>query len=325
MKQKLRKIRTSVIALMVSVLTMTSLFTIPVYAQLVAGNSAYDTLVLTVQSGTYDCITTGKQYDFQSNRYKLEDGGYVLYVELMNNVVNNANAAIGTQAGSNSQDIFLPKFEELKQSSKKKFLSDVFTLVNAVIYDGEHGNLGTIANELQPTSDTGIDFMNTVAQQTGMASTMLSTILQNTTPDYLTANRIYAPFSGVIGTILGLLSVLIMAFLGVTMGLDIAYITIPAVQMAFGGDENGGGGQDGKGGFKAGGLISAEAKAAVKAADGGGGQGGSGEYKAAVGIYFKYRWKGLVLLAVCLLYLVQGEIYSLIGWFLDLFGGFLGQ
>lgn len=297
-------------------LMLTICMCVPAFASFQEGSSPYDTLVLSIQDGTYTCVTNNTIYDFQTNRYKCEDGGYAYFYELIN------TNAVGTGVTGQDSDIFNPKFGDLKQSAKKKFMSDVFTLVNAVLYDADHGNLGS-SYDHTPTSDTGIEFMNTVAQQTGMASTMLSTILSETTPDYLTANRIYAPFSGVIGTILGLLSVLIMAFLGVTMGLDIAYITIPAVQMAFGGDDNAG--QDGKGGFKGSKLISAEAHAAVKAADGGGGQGGSGEYKAAVGIYFKYRWKGLVLLAICLLYLVQGEIYSLIGWFLDLFGGFLGQ
>lgn len=90
--------------------------------------------------------------------------------------------------------------------------------------------------------------------------------------------------------------------------------------MALGGEDEGG---NKKGGLS--GVISKEAKAACKAADGGaGGQGGDGSYKAAVGIYFKYRWKGLVLLGICLLYLVQGQIYSFVGWIIDLFSGFLG-
>lgn len=309
-----KKVITLFMAMLLTICTC-----IPVFAD--AMTNPYDELVYNVvRTGKYTCVTTNTEYDFSAKRYKLEGGGYALYMDLINNpILDSAGQSLQT---GHEDDIFSPKFDELKASAKKKLMSDVFTLVNGAIYDTEHGYYPNI--EVAPTSDTGIEFMNTVSQQTGMASTMLSTILSETTPDYLTANRIYAPFSGVIGTILGLLAVLIMAFLGVTMGLDIAYITIPAVQMAFGGAENGGG-QDGKGGFKASGLISAEAKAAVKAADGGGGQGGSGEYKAAVGIYFKYRWKGLVLLAICLLYLVQGEIYSLIGWFLDLFGGFLGQ
>lgn len=164
--------------------------------------------------------------------------------------------------------------------------------------------------------------MNIISQQSGMGSSMLATLMQQTKPDYVSANRLYEPFSGVVGTILGILAIVIMAALGVTMALDLAYITIPAFQMAMGGSDEQGNGTKGKG---IGGIISQEAKSAVKAADGGqGGQSGDGSYKAAVGIYFKYRWKGLVLLGICLLYLVQGQIYSFVAWFIDLFSGFLG-
>ena len=157
----------------------------------------------------------------------------------------------------------------------------------------------------------------------GMGSQLLATLMSETKPDYASANAIYAPFSGVVGTIIALIAILVMALLGVTMALDIAYIVIPPVQMALGGDEGGQGGKDGKKGLS--GLVSKEARSAVKAAEGGGGAGGqSGEYKAAIGIYFKYRWKGLVILGICLLYLVQGEIYNFVAWFIDLFSGFLG-
>ena len=163
---------------------------------------------------------------------------------------------------------------------------------------------------------------NVMQQQTGMGASLLASLLQNTKPDYTTANRIYEPFSGVVGTILGIIAILIMSALGITMALDLAYITIPAFQMAMGCSDESGNGTKGKG---IGGIISQEAKSAVKAADGGqGGQSGDGSYKAAVGIYFKYRWKGLVLLGICLLYLVQGQIYSFVAWFIDLFSGFLG-
>ena len=44
----------------------------------------------------------------------------------------------------------------------------------------------------------------------------------------------------------------------------------------------------------------------------------------ALGVYFKYRWLELVVLGICLLYLVSGNIYSFVAWVLDLVSGFLG-
>lgn len=263
-------------------------------------------------------------YDFKANRYKLSDGGYVLYGEVWTD-----SALGGTYA---SGDLFKSNYiDNMTQKAKQDFASDVFTIANAVIDDGENGeldaNAATYGKSAIPTSETGTSMMEVMSQQGGMATTMLAAVMQNTKPDYVTANRLYAPFSGVVGTILGLAAILIIALLGVSMALDLAYINIPAFQMALGGEGGGQGGQGGGNDKGWGRIISMEAHKAVQAADGGAGgsgQGGAGDYKAATGTYFKYRWKGLIFLGICLLYLVQGQIYGFVGWFIDLFSGFLG-
>ena len=156
-----------------------------------------------------------------------------------------------------------------------------------------------------------------------MGSQLLASLLSETKPDYAKANQIYKPFSGPIRVILGVISILIMALLGVTMALDLAYIVIPAFQLMMSGEGGDGNGQGAQGISK---IISVEARNAVQAAEGGGGAGGqngSGN-KMAVGLYFKARWKGLLVLGICLLYLVQGQIYSLVAMIIDLVSGFLG-
>lgn len=305
-----RTIKSRIVALLaMALITVTTFFgSLSVNAVYTTGADALGTLKATVGSGVYTYSAGNKVYDYAANRYKVSGGGYYLYNELIDT----------TSLANSSADFFHnTKFEELTSSAKQDFLKDVFTIANAVAADTDKGyHTGSVA----PTDETVSDLMQIIAQQSGMGASMLAMLMQNTKPDYVTANRLYEPFSGVVGTILGIVSILIMALLGVTMALDLAYITIPAFQMALGGEDEGG---NKKGGIS--GIISKEAKAACKAADGGsGGQGGDGSYKAAVGIYFKYRWKGLVLLGICLLYLVQGQIYSLVGWVIDLFSGFLG-
>lgn len=276
-----------------------------------AASDAYTNLITVCMSGniTYTKGTKNKIINVASNRYKMSSGGTILYVSLWNTGA----------AADQSADLFTSDFDGLTAGAKQDFLKDVFTVANAKVdSDDINGIVGVSA----VTSETVTDMTNVMQQQTGMGASLLASLLQNTKPDYTTANRIYEPFSGVVGTILGIIAIVIMAALGITMALDLAYITIPAFQMAMGGSDEQGNGAKGKG---IGGFISQEAKSAVKAADGGqGGQSGDGSYKAAVGIYFKYRWKGLVLLGVCLLYLVQGQIYSFVAWFIDLFSGLLG-
>ena len=103
------------------------------------------------------------------------------------------------------------------------------------------------------------------------------------------------------------------------MVLDIAYIAIPVFQLFVNGDGGGQGGEKKS-------FISYEAIQAVQQAQGGGGGSGQdgGLKKVAVFIYLKSRALMLFVLAICILYLVSGNIFSLIGYLIDLMSGFLG-
>lgn len=248
-------------------------------------------------------ITTSyDMLDFATDEFKTEGGGFKLYTSI-SNYDNYINADV---------------FSTLKAGEKQKFLKDELQIGNAMVYATENDDpLGGGV-----TSDTLNGMLQTLQDKSGMGSQLLATLLSETKPDYATANRLYKPFSGVVGTILGVISILIMALLGITMALDIAFIVIPAFQLIMGGDDGG----NGKEGSKFSKLISVEARNAVNAAEGGGGAGGQdgSGHKMALGIYFKARWKGLVILGICLLYLVQGQIYSFVAWVIDLLSGFLG-
>lgn len=316
-KSKNRLVAFMLLVMMTLTMFLSSFILVHADYTAVSGNPL-STLQYTIQTGKYTYLTNNKVFDMSKNRYKKGAGGYLYWYELFNTDASSAGAKGSGSAGVG--DFFDDtKFDSLSAGAKQDFLSDVFTIANAVASDSANGYR---TGDSAPTDDTVTDLMDVIAQQSGMGSSLLATLLENTKPNYVSANRLYEPFSGVVGTILGIVSIVIMAALGVTMALDLAYITIPAFQMAMGGSDEQGNGSKGKG---IGGFISQEAKSAVKAADGGqGGQSGDGSYKAAVGIYFKYRWKGLVLLGICLLYLVQGQIYSFVSWFIDLFSGFLG-
>lgn len=280
----------------------------------VTQEQSYINLLTTIQNGKVIDIATKKQYDFSGKTYKRSNGGYAIWSDL----VNGKPVAI---ANGQEKPLLDNALEQLTSSAKQDFVADLITLANVEVSNTETGNSVTGI-----TSETVARYTESLQQQSGLGSTLLASLMQNTKPDYVTANRMFAPFSGPIGVALGLLSIAVMALLGLTMALDIAYITIPGVQMALGSGEAGGNNGNGEKPKGLSGLISIEAKKAVDmtANGGGNGQGGSGEYKAAIGQYFKFRWKGLVMLVICLLYLVQGEIYSFIGWFIDLFSGFLG-
>lgn len=235
--------------------------------------------------------------------FKTDGGGFLLWKEI---VTKDENSFINEG-----------QFDQLKSGEKQKLLKYMMQIGNGMAYDTANGN--TAGKSV--TTDTVNDMCEILQNKTGVGSQLLASLLSETKPDFAAANKIYEPFSGVVGTILGVISVVMMALLGLTMALDIAFIVIPAFQLIMGGDEG-----SGKEGNKFSKLISVEARNAVNAAEGGGGAGGQdgSGHKMALGIYFKARWKGLVILGICLLYLVQGQIYSFVAWVIDLLSGFLG-
>ena len=309
------KTKRRIMALLSTVLLIIGMLGTTVFAAK-SSNDAMIKLRGVVTSGKYTYQanggTTGEIIDYTGTQdyktYKTSGGGYYLYTELFS---TNANSS------TNCNLIDSGKFEELTGSAKQKFLKDVLYIANC--YEADCTNGKSVDGV---TTETVNAMVQNIQDTTGMGSALMASILQNTKPDFVTANKIYEPFSGVIGTVLGLISILLMALLGVTMALDIAYIVVPAFQMLLDGDADSQNGTT-KGMAR---IVSVAARKAVKAAEeqgGGGGQSGSGN-KMALGVYFKYRWKELLVLGVCLLYLVQGQIYSFVAWVLDLMSGFLG-
>ena len=260
------------------------------------------TLASTIEKG----IANGEKIEninVSKRRYKKKEGGTIMYTNLFNQ-------------GNTDMPINQDALDSLTNGAKSSFLKDMLRVAYAKVKADKNNTTDDAVTE-----STLTDYLSIVQSQAVVAGTLLASILSNVKADFIGGNRIFAPFSGPIGTGLGLISILIMALLGLTMALDLAYIVIPPFQMLMG-DGTGNGNESGKG-FHVSGFISQEARMAVKSAEGGG-QAGSGEYKAAVWTYFKYRWKGLVLLGICLLYLIQGQMYSFVAWFLDLFSGLLG-
>jgi hypothetical protein len=194
-------------------------------------------------------------------------------------------------------------YSQLTSKMQTEFLYDLNDAAEQVISES-------------PTSysdESLTNWYSVLQKQDGVGSKMLNMILKNTNPDFVTANKIYQPFSGLVGTLLGLGAVLIMAFLALVMICDIAYISLPPVRL-FAGDE-----QNGKVSSK---LFSHDAIYAVQCAEND--DKGDGSPKQALGIYFKRRVFMLILLGICLLYLIQGQIFSLVGMVLDLVSGFFG-
>lgn len=140
-------------------------------------------------------------------------------------------------------------------------------------------------------------------------SSLVRQLSNDVTADFAKAYTYFLPFSGPIGIILGFVSLLMFALLGLTAVIDIAYIVIPAFQFAL----SNANGDKPK-------FVSLEAHNAVKAAESKSGN----EYVNPMSVYLKSKTRQYIAIFICLLYLVSGQIYSLLADFMDYFRGVLG-
>lgn len=138
-------------------------------------------------------------------------------------------------------------------------------------------------------------------------SSMVRQLSTDVRSDFYKAYSIFKPFSGLIGTLMGVIVIALFVLLGLTSVIDIAYITLPMVQLILGDASSG------KTKF-----VSYEAVCAVKEME-------SSQGKiSALGRYAKTKTKQYVAIILCILYLASGEIFNLIAQAIEMFSGILG-
>lgn len=149
---------------------------------------------------------------------------------------------------------------------------------------------------------------NALCKQDEPTSALVRQLSEDVNADFAGAYKYFKPFSGPLGVVLGLLTLAIFVILGLTLVIDIAFITLPFVQSLLLNT-------DGKAKF-----VSIEAVNAVKEQESKSGS----EYVNPMGIYLKSKTKQYIAIFICILYLMSGKIFSLLARFMDYFSGVLG-
>lgn len=237
------------------------------------------------------------------NKYDVEGGGTMTGGDLFEKDENYTTTSVQTLNEKN--------FNKLTSQAQTKLVTDIAEQSNTLADDSNNA----------VSDETVQNWWKQLQSKKGAGSKFLNVILENTKPDFVKANQIYAPFSGIVGTIMGVIAVVGMGLLGIVLVADIFYIVIPPVRMMVSEE----GGQPGEGRSSRTGkskLFSDDALYAVKIAEES--SDGGGSKKQALGVYLKRRIPMLILLGICLLYLVSGSIYTLVGYILDLVSGFIG-
>lgn len=193
-------------------------------------------------------------------------------------------------------------------------------VVNITINMTEYNKLGNKAKQdlMQVALDTTYNsnvsktnrnkIYNALCKQDEPTSALVRQLSEDVNADFAGAYKYFKPFSGPLGVVLGLLTLAIFVILGLTLVIDIAFITLPFVQSLLLNT-------DGKAKF-----VSIEAVNAVKEQESKSGS----EYVNPMGIYLKSKTKQYIAIFICILYLMSGKIFSLLARFMDYFSGILG-
>lgn len=146
---------------------------------------------------------------------------------------------------------------------------------------------------------------NFIANQDSTTSSAVRYLRSDTSADFAKAASWFKPFGSTFGVLLGLLSLFIFMFMGLSITVDISYMVLPGVRVLI---EGGMGGKPK--------WVSREAYSSVKESED---AMQSNNYKGYMGLYFKRRIPSILAIAIALGYLISGEIYSIITYIIDAF------
>lgn len=135
-------------------------------------------------------------------------------------------------------------------------------------------------------------------------SGLVRQLSEDVTVDMPAAYAWFRPFSGPLSVFLGCITIAIFALLGISIVVDIAFLTIPALQWVLirKSSEN-----------TKPRLISLEAWDSYKEA--------SLTHSGVLGIFFRKKAGQMIVLGICVLYLVSGNLFALVAKIIDYFQG----
>ena len=242
---------------------------------------------------------------YAGEKYQVEGGNSVTGEVLF------GNASGTTEDSSIEEALRSDLYNSLEVTSRDKLLNHLKETSDQVLLDNSNkGNFFTNA--------TLTKFWQNVSNKYNLGSNFINSLTNDIKPDLTGARQGLSKVTKVVNSVLGYIAIIIMFAISITMILDIAYITIPFFQGVIGNDGTASGGNGNKRSFK---FVSDDA---INAGSNKGGGGSNGEGKNPLLVYFKSRILALIILGICLMYLINGQIYAFVGSILDMIGGFLG-
>lgn len=248
------------------------------------GNSTKNTTKTTEKPTQKTVTTTRKKTDVIVNMPK-DDASISRLVERINTTVGGNYILVYTP----DDGLFSfsgSRYSVLSTKKKIKFMETALEMVA----------------ESQLDARTKNKMYHFIEQQDDKITASINFLDQNVNSDFVTAKNVILPFTGPVSTALGVLSLVIFIMLTLSSAIDIAWLVIPIIRVVFKEDKNGKP-------F----LITKEAYSSEVDSN------RSDGYKSALTLYLQRRGKVFIVMGVCLIYLVSGQLYDLIVWIIDSF------
>lgn len=222
------------------------------------------------------------------NSYEQSGGGSISGVDMF------------TNDSSGQIQVNEDNWAKLDSAGKKAFSSDLNNAVTSATNANKQEKVTQGTQDV--TTETSDNWLKDLSTMDGWGSEFMSNVMANVAkPQWQTAATIVAPFSGVFGTAVALIVIVLFMMLAVTIGLDLFYIMIPFARTFS---------KDGKSY-----LVSREAIAAVEGADGG------DKKRSVIFTYFKARAFGILMLCFVIELLITNQLFPLIAQAMNLVGG----
>lgn len=201
-----------------------------------------------------------------------------------------AKAIVTIGYGNNSGIISFHNgtYMKLSLDERKAYMSDVLSGIKA-------SSLGTVSKN---------KLYNFFYEQDSEVTQALKYLTEDTSADLARARKWFLPFTGGIGTAMGVFSLVVFMFLGVSSLWDVAYLALPGLQLVL---ERG---DDKKRPFG----VSTEAWKVNREI--------ANDYnnsKSVISAYLRRRVPVIMVCAVCIVYLVSGKVYEMLGYFANAF------
>lgn len=199
---------------------------------------------------------------------------------------NNRAAGSGSIITASGDTIYFhsDKYMAMSRENREAYMSALLSGIKS------NGDLGTMVKNKTYNFILGQDEEITQA---------LKYLTEDTSADLAKARKWFLPFTGGISTVMGVFSIVVFLFLGVSIFWDVAYLALPGLQLFL---ERG---DDRRKPFG----VSAEAWRVNREI--------ANDYhnsKNEVSTYLKARIPVIFACAVCIAYLISGKIYEILGY-----------